>query len=273
MAALVVQVQIRASEPLAAMKFFAKARRTAASESAFLRDISSFFGGGVSYVEMFPTKDLACSFVCLLRYAKEALKKLASSFVLPTLLRKLGKCILRIPPPFHSITSGSTFTVKRPSDVLRVLHNVETEEMSLFPTPQVLALSYRPPSTQRQLPPELEKALTDLVSLEPGWAGEGSEPPPKELIDLFRTSLHDLPPQFEFPEIYSTSEGHLEFVWRDCRLYGLLDNERIELEWVGDAASHSESVEHNHRPATIISHINQQLQDAIEGEEPSDGEQ
>src|SRR3989338_1234577 len=160
--------------------------QTAASESAFLRDISSFFGGGVSYVEMFPTKDLACSFICLLRHAKEALKKLANSFTLPTLQKKLRKCVLRIPHPYNSINSGSAFTIKRPSDVPRVLHNVETEELTLFPTPPALALSYQPSSTQRQLPPELEKTLVELTFLEPDWVGEGSEPPSKELVDLFK---------------------------------------------------------------------------------------
>lgn len=90
----------------------------------------------------------------------------------------------------------------------------------------------------RPLSLELEQSFIQLGQLKAGWSGEeDSVPPSIKNLNLFRAMLFELPPEFDFPELYATSDGSLEFVWRGCRLYGFLDDELLELEWVGKTVS------------------------------------
>jgi hypothetical protein len=234
-------------------------KRTAPNQSNFISDVTSVFG--VDHITLFPTKGLSCSFYCLLDQAKHALEGLARSFTLPSLQQPLEK--LTLPIPFKSITSGATFTVKRSSDIQRVLQNVNKEQHRLMDS-GILGISYEQ-SEERQLSTELDETLNTLSQLKTGWTGEiDSEPPSAKTLELIRAIFSKLPEEFDFPEVGALDDGSVEFVWRDYHLYGSLNDEFLEFERVCRPTHEKHEFKNTGNVQEMLIHLRDCLQNAID---------
>lgn len=86
---------------------------------------------------------------------------------------------------------------------------------------------------------EFEETLIALNELKDGWAGESSEAPSKANIDLLRTILIEVPPEFALPEVRAGFNGELECVWREYNVYVTftLDDE-LEISHLTDELEH-----------------------------------
>lgn len=252
---------ISASDPPTTISIFSKAKQTRENEILFLSDIFTLLGAPIPCVDILSMKGLSCIFDCLLSQAKHALGKLQDSFTLPSLQKAVKKISLRI-------LDGPIFTAMRSGDVERLLQNVEKAQRLLF-VPDAPVLTYEK-SASRPFTPELEEAFKGLGQLEAGWTGEeNSVPPSTKNLNLLREIFSELPPEFDFPQLYASYDGSLEFEWRDCRLYGFLDDELLEFFWMG-ALFEPIQFENTGVASELHNHLRECLQAALDRENPPD---
>lgn len=105
----------------------------------------------------------------------------------------------------------------------------------------------------------IQLTISELRKLSKGWTGEpDSVPPSHKVLDVLPHIFNLIPQSFGVPEL-GAMDGAVEFCFRDCRTYGSLSDEILEMEIVRDESSERFEFENTFDPKEIADHITNTL--------------